>query len=144
VPKWETYDWAQFLNQTNFLSKFHDTSRCLDSFMNGANYERAHVASADENGPPNAMYYQKNEKIVAAHDNFHRQTADSDESQRLDAGREIIMDLEGIAGTDMDAIQNPANFYGFEQIRAQQEVKYRQALEKEIESAGDKISDMGH
>ncbi len=144
VPKWETYDWAQFLNQTTFINNFHDTSRCLDSFMNGAHYEKAHVASADENGPPTAMYYLKNAKLVTAHDNYHRMSTDADESQRLDASREVVMDLEGVAGADMDAIQNPGNFYAFEAIRAQQELKYRQALQKEIENVGDKISDMGH
>lgn len=144
VPTWEVYDWAQFLNQTNFISKFHDLSRCIDSFMNGARYEKAQIAGNDENSPPSSQYYLKNPKLVAAHDNYHNQTADSDESTRLDATREMIMDLEGVAGTDMDAIQNPSNFYGFEQIRVQQEIKYRQALQKEVESYGDKISDMGH
>ena len=144
VPKWEPYDWAQFLNQTTFINNFHDLSRCLDSFMNGARYEQAHVATGDENGPPNVTYYEKNSKLVEAHDNYHRLSTDADASQRLDASREIIMDLDGIAATDMQSMQNPSNFYGFEQIRAQQEIKYRQALTKEIDSAGDKISDMGH
>ena len=44
----------------------------------------------------------------------------------------------------MEAIQNPSNFYSFDQLRAEQEIKYRQALQKEIENTGDKISDMGH
>jgi len=144
VPKWETYDWAQFLGQTAFINNFHDVSRCLDSFMNGAHYEQAHVASADEFGPPNALYYTKNAKLVAAHDNFHRLTADADQSQKLDAGREIIMDLQGVASTDLATMQNANNFYAYEAVRARQEVQYREALAKEIESAGDKISDMGH
>jgi len=144
VPKWETYDWAQFLNQTNFINNFHDVSRCLDSFMNGARYEKAGLVSTDEYGPPSATYYMKNAKLVAAHDNFHRLTADADQSQRLDAGREIIMDLDGVASSNLETMQNSNNFYSYEAIRAQQEVKYRQALQKEVESAGDKISDMGH
>jgi S1-C subfamily serine protease len=144
VPKWEAYDWGVFLQQTTFINNFHDTSRCLDSFMNGARYEQAHVTSTDEYGPPNATYYLKNAKLVAAHDNFHHMTADADQSQRLDAGREIIMDMEGVASTDMQPMQNTNNFYAYEAIRAQQEIKYRQALAKEVESAGDKISDMGH
>jgi hypothetical protein len=144
VPRWEAYDWNQFLNETKFIADFHDVSRCLDSYMNGARYERAQVATTDEYGPPNAQYYTKNQKLQEAHDNYHRMTSDADESQKLDAGREIVMDLEGIAGADMQTIQNPNNFYSFDQLRAQQEIKYRQALAKEIESAGDKISDMGH
>jgi S1-C subfamily serine protease len=144
VPKWEAYDWGVFIQQTTFINNFHDVSRCLDSFMNGARYEQAHVASTDEYGPPNAMYYLKNAKLVAAHDNFHHMSADADQSQRLDAGREIIMDLEGVASTDMQTMQNAGNFYAYEAIRAQQEIKYREALAKEVENAGDKISDMGH
>ena len=144
VPRWEAYDWDQFLRETTFINNFHDVSRCLDSYMNGTRYERAQVATTDEYGPPNSQYYLKNQKLQAAHDNFHRMSADADQSQKLDAGREMVMDLEGVAGTDMDAIQNSGNFYSFDEIRAQQEIKYRQALEKEIESAGDKISDMGH
>ncbi|HEX4141382.1 MAG TPA: serine protease [Candidatus Methylacidiphilales bacterium] len=144
VPKWEAYDWAQFLQQTTFLNNFHDLSRCLDSFMNGARYEQERVATSDEYGPPNAMYYLKNTKLVEAHEDFHRLSAGADQSQRLDAGREIVMDMQGLAATDLDAMQNAANFYAYEAIRAQQELKYRHALQKEIESAGDKISDMGH
>jgi hypothetical protein len=144
VPSWETYDWNQFLTETTFLGQFHDLSRCLDSYMNGARYERAQVATTELEGPPNSHYYLKNQKIQEAHNTYHRLATDADESQKLDAGREMVMDLEGIAGTDMATIQNPNNFYGFEQVRAQQEIKYRQALEKEIEGAGDKISDMGH
>jgi hypothetical protein len=81
---------------------------------------------------------------VAARNNYHNQTVDTDESQKLDASREIVMDLEGIADADMDAVQNPANFYSFDQLRTVYEIKYRKALRAEIEKFGDKISDMGH
>jgi len=144
VPQWQSYDWTQFLNETSFIDNFHDLSRCLDSFLNGARYDKNHLATGEEYGPPTALYYVKNAKLVQAHDNYHRLTADADQSQRLDATREMVMDLQGIAATNMDAIQNPSNFYAFDQIRVQQEIKYRQALEKEIENFADRISDMGH
>ena len=144
VPQWEAYDWNRYLNETTFLKNFHDQSRCLDSYMNGANYEKAHLAAGDENSPPNAQYYLRNEKLETAHENFHKLSADADESQRLDAGREMIMDLEGIADADMDAIQNPNNFYSFDRLRAAQEVKYRKALRDEIETISGKISELGH
>ena len=144
VPRWEVYDWNRFLGETTFLKTFHEQSRCLDSYLNGANYEKAHMATADENGPPNSRYYLRNEKIQAAYANYHKLTVDADSSQKLDAGRELVMDLEGIADADMDAIQNPSNFYSFDQRRASQEIKYRKALRAEIETAGGKISDMGH
>jgi len=144
VSKWETYDWNRFLNETTFLRNFHDQSRCLDSFMNGARYEKAHVTSTDEYGPPDSRYYLHNEKISNAQDNFHKFSTDADNSQRLDAWRELIMSLQGVAKQDMDAIQDPSNFYSFDQLLAAHEVKYRNALTSEIEKMGDKMSDMGH
>ena len=144
VPKWENYDWSRFLNETTFLKNFHDQSRCLDSFMNGARYEKEHVTSTDEYGPPDSHYFLRNEKITTARDNFHKFSTDADNSQRLDAWRELVMSLEGVAKQDMDAIQDPSNFYSFDQLLAAHEVKYRKALESEIEKTGDKMSDMGH
>ena len=144
VPKWEAFDLNRFLTETTFLKQFHDRSRELDSFINGASYERAHMASTDENGPPDSHYWLKNAKIQAIQDNFHRLSTDSDQSQRIDAVREEVMDLENITDADMAAIQNPANFYGYDQTRADQEAKYRKALRAEVEKYGDKISDLGH
>jgi hypothetical protein len=144
VPNWEAYDWNRFLNETTFLKDFHEQSRCLDSYMNGAGYEKAHLVSTDEYGHPDSHYYLKNEKILTARDNYHKMAVDADSSQKLDASRELTMTLEGLADADMDAIQNPANFYSFDQLRAAQEIKYRKALRAEIETAAGKISDMGH
>jgi S1-C subfamily serine protease len=144
VPKWEPYDWNRFLTETTFLKNFHDQSRCLDSFMNGASYERAHVASEGDDGPPTAQYWMRNDKLQTVHDNFHKLATDSDQSQKLDAVREEVIDLDGLADRDMPAIQNPGNFYSFDAIRAAQEIKYRKALRTEIDNYGDKISDMGH
>ena len=62
----------------------------------------------------------------------------------MDAARELIMSLEGVAQEDMDAIQAPGNFYAFDQVLADKEIKYRKALANEIEKLGDKMSDMGH
>ena len=144
VPAWDVYDWNTFITQTTFLKNFHELSRCLDSFMNGARYEKAHLASAGDSGPPNSQYFTRSEKIVGIRDNVHSLAADADNSQNLEAWRQLVMDLEGVADSDMDAIQNPANFYSFNEIRAQQEIKYRKALRDQIERMGDKVSDMGH
>jgi len=144
VPKWEPYEWSRFLNETTFLKEFHDQSRCLDSFMNGAGYEKAHVVSTDEFGHPDSHYYLKNDKIQTASDTYHKLTVDTDKSQQLDAVRELIMDLEGLADADMPAIQNPANFYSFDALRAEYEIKYRKALRAEIDNIGGKVSDLGH
>jgi S1-C subfamily serine protease len=144
VPQWQPYDWNRFLVETTFLKNFHQQSRCLDSFMNGASYEKAHLATTDEDGYPTSQYYLRNEKLQDAHDEFHKMTTDADASQRLDAVRELVMNLEGVADTDMTALQSPANFYSFDQLRAKQEVLYRQALKKEIETFAGKLSDLGH
>ena len=96
VPKWEVYDSNRFLNETTFLKHFHEQSRCLDSYMNGGRYEKAHVAGADLDSPPTSQYYLRNEKIQVAHDNYHKLSVDADSSQGLDAKRELVMDLEGI------------------------------------------------
>jgi hypothetical protein len=55
-----------------------------------------------------------------------------------------MMDLETIADADMATVQNSANFYAFDEIRAQYEIKYRKELRAEIETIGGKISDEGH
>jgi hypothetical protein len=144
VPRWEPYDWKRFLSETTFLKNFHDQSRCLDSFMNGASYEKAHVVSDDEFGNPDSQYYLRDDKIEQAYDNFHKETADTENSQKLDAVRGLIFDLEGIADSDMAAVQNPKNFYSFDQLRAAEEIKYRKALRAEIENIGGKLSDLGH
>ena len=144
VPKWEVYDWNRFLTETTFLKNFREQSRCIDSYVNGVGYERAHMATADESGPPDSHYWLHNDKLQTIHDNFHRLATDSDQSQKLDAVREEVMDLDGLADADMAAIQDPANFYSFDAIRAAQEVKYRKALRGEIDKYSDKVSDMGH
>jgi S1-C subfamily serine protease len=145
VPSWETYDPARFQNETLFLKAFHETSRALDSYLNGARYEKARLTSENiEEGEPNSKYYLKNDKIRAVDQEFRQQADGADQSQRLDAQREGVMDLEGLADQDMASIQNPANFYAFDEIRAKEEITYRQALKKELESMEDKISELGH
>jgi TPR repeat protein len=145
VPKWETYDWNRFLNETAFLKQFHLDSRCLDSLLNGARYEQAHVTGQDANeGPPNSKFYLQNEKLRESIESFHQLSADADNSQRLDAQRELVMDLQGLVDKDMAAIQSPGNFYDFDQVRAKAEIAYRKALKTEIDNIGSKISDLGH
>ena len=145
VPQWEVYDWNRFQDETTFLKNFHEDSRCLDSFMNGASYEKNHIASDDpETGHPNAQYFLHNEKLQAARENYRKVASSADNSERLDAGRELLLDLQSVADKDMEAIQAPGNFYSFDQIRAKQEIAYRKALRAEIETVGNKLSDLGH
>jgi hypothetical protein len=144
VPTWDVYDWNTFRAQTTFLKDYHEDSRCLDSYMNGARYEKEHLVNEGENGPPNSQYFLRNEKIVRIRDSVHSMAADADQSQNLEAWRQLVMDLEDLADKDKEAINNPANFYSFNETCAQQEIKYRNALRDEIERVGNKVSDMGH
>lgn len=144
VPKWEPYDWNRFLNETTFLKEFHQQTRCLDSFLNGAQYEKAHLTTGSDEGPPDSKFYLRDEKLCAAFDNFHRVPANASVSDRLDAVRELVMDLEGIADSDMASIQDMNNFYTFEQAQAKQEAAYRKAMKTEIETVENRIGDLGH
>ncbi len=145
VPMWEDYDWNRFLAETTFLNKFHQESRCLDSFMNGAQYEKLHLTEGDgESGEPDSKFYLRDEKIQSASQSFHQLTDGGDKSARLDAARGLIMDLQGVADDGMTTMQNPSAFYFFNQLRATEEVKYRQELRKEIDNTSDRVSDLGH
>ena len=147
VPQWETYDWNRFLNETTFLKNFHDQSRCLDSFMNGAHYEKepGWPATDRKTAPEFAILPSGMKKIQTARDNYRKQ------SQRMRIlpknwmpGGNWSWISKGLADADIAAIQNPGNFYSFDRLRAGQEIKYRKYLRTEIESAAGKIADMGH
>jgi hypothetical protein len=145
VPNWETYDMDGFLAQTTFLKNFHEQSRAIDSYLNGAQYDKAGVSSPTaEGGPPTARYYLNNDKIRGFADDFHQLVSGSDNSQKLDAQRELLMNLQGQADADLATIQNSGNFYSFEAQQAKHELAYRMWLKDELEKIGDKISDLGH
>ena len=146
VPSWEPYDWKRYLNETTFLKEFHKQSRYLDSFLNGARYEKAHLAQAgDGAGPPDSKFYLSDEKLRTADSNFHQLSGSSDSSQRLDAVREMMrMNLQGFSDSDMTSIQNSHNFYSFDQLQAKQEIEYRKFLKSELDTIGGNISDLGH
>jgi hypothetical protein len=42
----------------------------------------------------------------------------------------------------MDAIQQPDNFYSFDQQRAKDEIAYRKALKKELDNLSSNVSQM--
>ncbi len=144
VPKWEPYDWGQFLTQTTFLRNFHLQSRYLDSYLNGARDEQAHLTSpGDEDGPPDSRFFLRNDNVRQVSETLH-QMSSADKSERMDAQRQALMTLDGFADADLAAIQDMNNFYGFEQTRAQQELKYRKALRTELDTIESKLSDEGH
>jgi hypothetical protein len=147
VPKWETYDPVEFQTETTFLDQFHAQSRRLDSYLNSSARNDAQANDADENARPSSTFYLTDDKIVKAHTDFMQQANGGDGSERLDAFRAWLFTMDNIADTNLAAIQNPNNFYSFEQQRARQELAYRQALKKELDSFNDDISraeSLGH
>ena len=145
VPKWETYDWNRFLDETTFLKQFHLESRYLDSFLNGSRYEKARLITENSNDePPNSHFFLQNETLRSSFDDFHQSLGSADNSQKLDAQRELLMNLQGFANKDMTTIESPGNFYSFDKIRAKEEIVYRNALKSELDAFENKMSDSGH
>lgn len=121
VPNWVPIDWDRLQTEGAFLDQFHELSRCLDSYLN----------------TPNTVY-KNEEKIVKANDNFNRDLSGSDSSQRIQALKGLLFELQGIADKNLAQIQN-AGFYSFNQIRAQEEIDYRKALKTELDKIGNDV-----
>jgi S1-C subfamily serine protease len=122
VPQWETYVWQNFENETEFLREFHERSKCLDSYLNTANNDTTEWG----------LYYLKDDKVKMANDQAGDMANGGDTSQRMEAERDLIFSLDGVADSNMDQIQVSGNFYPYDQQRARDEIEYRQALKKEI------------
>jgi hypothetical protein len=131
VPNWEPYDWQRFQGETAFLDQFDKRSRCLDSYLNTPNDNK-----------PDSILYLQDDKIVKADASYFDQANGADGSQKIDALREWMSDLEGLVETDMDTIQQADNFYSFDQQRARDEIAYRKALKKELDNISTNISRM--
>jgi Trypsin-like peptidase domain len=152
VSKWEIYNIDQFLNETTFLKEFHRQSRRLDSYLNSTEKTDAKAATSDSEdddaGLPNSKLYLTDAKIVKANDDFFQEVrGGADGAQRLDALRNWLFTLNSVADTGVAQMQNPNNFYQFDQQRVREELSYRNALKKELDSCGDDISrveSLGH
>ncbi|HUB67086.1 MAG TPA: SUMF1/EgtB/PvdO family nonheme iron enzyme [Candidatus Methylacidiphilales bacterium] len=123
VPRWETYDWARFQTETLFLDQFDQRNRCLDCYLNSPNDDR-----------PEDKLYLEDEMIAKANSEFSDQFAAGDASGQMFAFREWQTALDGIANADVDAMQNPNNFYAFDQQRAKDELAYRRMLKAELDA----------
>lgn len=132
VPAWETYDWRQFQNETAFLDQFDQRSKCLDSYLN-----------APDDSKPEDTVWQQDEKIVKANSDYFDQTNGADTAQRLDALRLMWGAISDIADTGMETIQNPNNFYSYEQQRARDEIAYRKALKVELDQVNNNVTRLG-
>jgi S1-C subfamily serine protease len=132
VPNWEVYDWRRFQNETAFLDAFEHRNRCLDNFLNAPNDTK-----------PEDLVWEEDDKIMKANSDFFDQAAGSDSSQRMDATRVMWSEFNDIANLDMDAIQNPNNFYSFDRQRAKEAIAYRKALRVELNQISDNVSKLG-
>jgi len=137
IQGWETYDWSRFLAETLFLKQFHHDTRCLDSYLNGR-YHRP-WGNNGNNGPPDNRYFLDNVKLRKANDTYKQLANGADENQRLEAAKELLFDLDGLADTGMSTIQAMNNPYSFERTWAHEEIAYRKALKKELDDLSNNI-----
>jgi hypothetical protein len=140
VPKWEPYDWRGFQAETAFLDQFDKRNRCLDSYFWHLNASAAKKDQSNEDAE-DANFYRTDPRIMEANETcFQQINGDADISQREQAVRELVADLNSIADTDMDSIQNMNNFNSFDQQRAKEEIAYRKALKAWLNSLGDNVA----
>jgi len=132
VPGWETYDLNRFENETAFLDQFDKRSRCLDCFLNAPNDNK-----------PDDILWREDDKIMKANSEFFAQSTGADIAQKLDADKIMWSEITDLSNTDMDAIQNPNNFYSFDRQRAKDEIAYRKAIIAELTQINNDVSRMG-
>ena len=137
VQGWETYDRARFLAETLFLEKFHEDTRSLDSYLNSKRHRPPGVGN--ESGPPDSRYYLKNLKLREAEDTYRQFAGGADQNQRLDAARELLFDLEGVADTDVTMLQGTNDAYSFDRTWTAEELAYRKALKKELDDLSNNL-----
>jgi hypothetical protein len=143
VPSWVPLDWNRFQAETAFLDNFNKQSRSLDSYLNRPDpNQNQYQQQSSQDTSPDANLYLQDKKIQSARDSFHQQNDGSGGAQQVQAFRELIFDLDGIADSDLPAIQNLANFYSFNQERAKGEAAYRKALRAELDDIGSDVGRM--
>jgi S1-C subfamily serine protease len=129
VPSWVPIDSNRLQNEGAFLDDFHHLSKCLDSYLN----------SSDKDNSEFSSFYKSEDQIMKANDHFRQNVTGSDTSQRIEALKGLLFELQGIADKNMDQVQNMNNFYSFNQVRAQEEIEYRKALKDELDKIGNDV-----
>ena len=135
VPAWESYSVSRLVFEADLLKNFHEVSRALDSFLNGAGYGNA---STTEEGPPDAKYYLTNDRVRKAAEEYERTLQSRD---RESAVQEIVWSLGTLVDENLAAISATDSFYAYNRERAKYEVMYRQALKDEIGRIQTKVHD---
>ena len=109
VPKWVPFDWAQFQTQTSYLDDFNKRSRSLDAYLN----------APDDRKPEDIIWWDDDKIVKANHD--------------VGDPAFWLSEMKTIAQSGVAAMENPDNFYPFEQERAKWELTYRKAILAEID-----------
>jgi hypothetical protein len=133
VTQWETYDNAKLLAETQLLARFHDTTRSLDSYVNGKHQHEAN------NGPPDNNYFNTNAKLHHSQQSYAQLAAGADRDQRYEAARELLVDLQAVADTDVLLLQDTSSFYMPDQNWAKEELAYRAAIKQQLADLGNNI-----
>jgi len=138
IKAWENIDPARLQSETLFLKQFHTDTRYLDSYLNGRRHHS--IEETDANSRPTNSYYLNNPKLRSAIETYKHFSGGVDQTQRLQAARELLFDLISIADTDVATLQawNSPNTY--DRTWAQEELAYRKALRKELDDMSDNIA----
>ena len=142
VRGWETYDPARFLAETLFLRHFHQDTRCLDSYLNASTHHHHYHSDEADSNAPDAQVFQDQPKIVAAQKQYQQLAGNGDRDERLDAARQLLFELQGIADTDVTRLQGMDSPYAYSQSRAKEELSYRQALKAQLDGYQDDIASL--
>jgi hypothetical protein len=137
VAGWEAISLSQFNDEGAFLDKFHETTRCMDSFLNGRRHRPNNPQFASD--PPDSKYYTHNDRISAAADSYHKLAVDADPDQSLDAARVLLSDLQAVADTGMNRLHPSGLQYTYNRRRAEEELAYRKAIKAELDYFSDNI-----
>ncbi len=128
VPKWDVYDWNQFLAESQKIDAFHDRTRALHSYLSGKN----------GSGGSDNTYFNQDDQVRQAHLEFRSklQHGGGSDASRTRAVGDLLVALKNLADAQVDDLQR-GQFYGYNQSRAQDELEYRKWLQDQI----DKITD---
>ena len=150
VSAWVPIDSRRFQIETTFLDQFHEQSRRLDAYLNPPKRNRNQSGyyndgnnNNDNNDDTVSKIYLGDEKIMKANNGFTQRASGSDTSQRIEALKGLLFDLQCVADLNVNQIQNANNFYSFDRERAHDELDYRKALKAELNSIGNDIERLG-
>ncbi|MCE0524101.1 MAG: serine protease [Methylacidiphilales bacterium] len=141
VTEWVPIDSRRFQIETTFLDQFHEQSRRLDAYLNTTDNSQTDNSNSGDNSSGNdaSKIYLSDEKIMKANDNYLQEASGSDTTQRMEALKGLLFDLQGVADLDVNQIQNANNFYSFDRERAHDELDYRKALKAELDAIGNNV-----